>query len=269
MRSLTSRGLRPLLVVLAVVAAIGLTAATGSARTGVYSWPGAVMLHVHTTPDGSSPGYVQSDPYYLDCPNECDRPYDVGQSITLWAYPTHGFAFSGWTTGPCKDSTVNPCTFTISADTDVTADFSGKFDPSKPKDSSIKTLTVIVDAFCGLCTLPTHSLTSGLSFGAKSSAHATGGCAAPVVMKSSQHTAGVCSGLFALVVSPDESIICFNDGIGICSADYPVGTQVTLFAESCGPFVAWEDTGTNEDPRVVTMDTSKTISAAFLFTGFC
>jgi hypothetical protein len=262
-RSNLSR-LRLLLVAALAVASIGYGATSGFARTSVYSWPGAVMLHVHTTPEGSSPGYVQSDPYYVDCPNECDRPYDVGQSISLWAYPTRGFAFAKWTTGPCKDSTLNPCTFTIGADTDVTADFSGKYEPAPQTDGGMTTLHVIVDTPCGLCTLAAHSLTRGVSYGPKT----TGGCAAPAVMKSSEHAAGSC-GLFALVASTDDKIFCFNDGIGTCTAQYPAGAEVTLFAESCGPFLGWEDNDSTDNPRTVTMNASKTVVAAFLFTGFC
>jgi len=266
-----SRGLRPLLVAACAALGLGLAASSGSASTSGYTWPGAVMLHVHTTPDGSSPGYVQSDPYYLDCPNECDRPYDVGQSITLWAHPTRGFAFSKWTTGPCKDSSANPCTFTIAADTDVTADFSGSFQPDPQSDGGSKvTLHVIIDTPCGVCTLAARSLPKAVSYGPKSPTRTTG-CAAPAVMKSSEHTAGSPCGLFALVASSDENIFCFNTGFPACTAQYPVGTDVVLFAENCpgGDFLGWEDTGTSDNPRVVTMNASKTVVAAFLFTGFC
>jgi hypothetical protein len=265
---------RLLLVAALAVTAIGYGATSGSARTSVYSWPGAVMLHVHTTPDGSSPGYVQSDPYYVDCPDACDRPYDVGQTISLWAHPTHGFAFGSWTTGPCKDSTANPCTFTISADTDVTADFSGKFDPSTPPDSSKKTLHVIMDtSFCFICVKPSSSMLAlarhtvrALSASCAPSLGVAGAlgsscCARPSLAKS---VAGGCGPSYAIVYSTDGKIECFDDGWNVCSAEYPTGAQVTLVADACDEFLGWEDSATTDNPRTVTMDTDRTVIAAFI-----
>jgi hypothetical protein len=258
------------LVVTAVLAlgVLGILSATGFARTGLYSWPGAVILHVHTTPDGSSPGYVQSDPYYIDCPNACDRPYDVGQSVTLWAHPTGGFAFTSWTTGPCAGSTTNPCTFTITADTDVTADFSGKYVPTPPPDNGMKTLHIIVDGFFCVC-----SSVKGVDLGVhgvqKSAAHASGsGCTKPT--HAVKAVAGVSScDLWAGVFSSDEKIQCFNNGFGICEADYPTGSTVDLLAETCGAFLGWEDDGGAPNPREIVMNTDKTVAAAFLFEGLC
>lgn len=88
----------------------------------VYTWPGAVLLSIGTLPPGQSAGYVRSTPYYIDCPYACVRPFDVGQTVTLSAYPSSGFEFTGWT-GPACRGQGNPCTFTIEEDTGVGAVF--------------------------------------------------------------------------------------------------------------------------------------------------
>ncbi|HEX5450606.1 MAG TPA: hypothetical protein VFW85_11185 [Gaiellaceae bacterium] len=87
-----------------------------------YTWPGAVLLHVERNPSPS--GYVQSAPYYLDCPNACTRPFDPGQQVTLWAHPSDGPSFTGWSGDLCAGQ-GNPCTATITQDSIVTANFAG------------------------------------------------------------------------------------------------------------------------------------------------
>jgi hypothetical protein len=93
-----------------------------------WSWPGSVLLHVSESPAEATAGYVVSDPYYIDCPWACTRPYGVGSTVVLTAYPTNGFTFTSWSGDACAGQ-GNPCTLTMTANTIVTASFSGSYVP--------------------------------------------------------------------------------------------------------------------------------------------
>jgi hypothetical protein len=144
-------------VVLALLVVFGsLFASSGGASVSLakaasdetpWSWPGAVMLSVETTPSGDAAGNVRSDPYLVDCPGACTRPYDPGSKITLTEAPTHGFTFTAWSGVTCDEGqTTSTCTFVITKDTHVVADYSGKYDPS-PVPLTCCTLTVNVTGF--------------------------------------------------------------------------------------------------------------------------
>ena len=65
-------------------------------------------------------GYVRSDPYLLDCPKACIRPFDQNREVKLTAYVTPGHTFTAWE-GACAGQ-GNPCTLTVTgAIVDVTA----------------------------------------------------------------------------------------------------------------------------------------------------
>ncbi|MDX6515380.1 MAG: trimeric autotransporter adhesin [Gaiellaceae bacterium] len=141
---LRSPRLRPaarVLIVLALILALGaLLAGQGAASTkdavpppydqsdSFWSWPGSVLLHVSVSPAEATAGYVVSDPYYIDCPWACTRPYDAGSTVVLTAYPTNGFTFTSWSGDACAGQ-GNPCTLTMTANTLVTANFSGSYVP--------------------------------------------------------------------------------------------------------------------------------------------
>ncbi len=132
MRTNQRSRLRLLLTTLAAVAvavlalpAAGLGGTTGSADD-IYTWPGAVVLHVTMSQPGS--GWVRSTPYRIDCPNACDRAYSVGSVVVLRATPTSGYTFTGWSGGLCA-ADQNPCVATVTADTKLVANFSGSYKP--------------------------------------------------------------------------------------------------------------------------------------------
>jgi hypothetical protein len=141
-------------VVLALVVVFGsLFVSSGGAATKAaseetpWSWPGAVLLSVETTPTGDAAGSVRSDPYLVDCPGACTRPYQPGSKVSLTEAPTHGFTFTSWSGVTCDEGqTASTCTFVISKDTHVVADYSGKYDPS-PVGAPCCTLTVNVSGF--------------------------------------------------------------------------------------------------------------------------
>jgi hypothetical protein len=99
-----------------------------------FTWAGAVWLHIDFNPIGHGRGYVRSFPLLIDCPNACTRPYDPGSTVVLTEHPSTGFAFLGWEGTACK-GTAETCTFTITADTIVTADFED-LNPGNNDDAS-------------------------------------------------------------------------------------------------------------------------------------
>jgi hypothetical protein len=236
------------------VAAFGFSAASGAAD-GYYTWPGAVSLHVHTTPADASPGYVQSDPYYIDCPNACDRSYDPGQSVTLWAHPTGGFAFTSWTTGPCAGTTVNPCTFTITADTDVTADFSGHYVPTAPNETN----NLFVYPIAALAITPTGSPSaSKLANSAKT---------------------GLDLSFLGTTTSSDGKINCSTFGAFVlsdytgCSAEEPDGSSVVLTGNDTQPFceffLGWLESDKIGSTETATMNGNYFAVPFFLVNPIC
>jgi len=134
MRHVPALGLRPLLV-LAVAAVAVLLPASGQSRLppeadgSAYTWAGAATLAVDVKPWGG--GYVRSDPYLVDCPLACVRPFSQNREVTLTAYVTPGHTFSAWE-GACAGQ-GNPCTLKVTgALVDVTAVFTGQFVPPPP-----------------------------------------------------------------------------------------------------------------------------------------
>jgi hypothetical protein len=104
------RHVRLLAVSILAATCLALTFLAGfaGARTGraqVYTWPGAVLVHVYSQPEGA--GWIRSTPYRIDCPSICTRAFTAGTTVTLTAHPTSGFEFVRWT-GPCAGQ-GNPC----------------------------------------------------------------------------------------------------------------------------------------------------------------
>jgi hypothetical protein len=134
MRSAHMRG--ALLLVALVTVAIALPGAghTKPPETdgSVYSWFGAATLSVDVKPWGG--GYVRSDPYLIDCPMACIRPFESGREVKLTAYMTPGHTFKGWE-GPCAGQ-GNPCTIKVSGAMEVTAVLEGQFVPPTPPSAS-------------------------------------------------------------------------------------------------------------------------------------
>lgn len=125
--------LRVLLLV-ALVATAALLPASGQSRPpesdgSSYTWTGAATLSVDVKPWGG--GYVRSDPYLIDCPMACIRPFDQNREVKLTAFVTIGHTFSGWE-GACAGQ-GNPCTLKASgALVETTAVFTGQYTPPAP-----------------------------------------------------------------------------------------------------------------------------------------
>ena len=73
------RHVKWVLLALSVTAAAALLPGAGQSRPpesdgSTYTWTGAATLTVDVKPWGG--GYVRSDPYLIDCPMACIRPFD-------------------------------------------------------------------------------------------------------------------------------------------------------------------------------------------------
>jgi hypothetical protein len=126
-----------------------------------WYWQCAAFLHVAVSPAGESKGYVRSDPYYIDCPWACTRPYEPGTQTTLYAFPSNGVSFDGWSGDACAGQ-GNPCTLTVSGDMTVTAKFTGDIvPPDRSTDSGTSPQMDTVSIFMGYDPGPTISGTNG------------------------------------------------------------------------------------------------------------
>ncbi|RCK73402.1 MAG: Fibronectin type III domain protein [Anaerolineae bacterium] len=91
---------------------------------GAYEYQNPQPYHyLHLTLTGDGSGQVQSNPTGMDCPaTRCDYGFPEGSTITLTAIPWATSAVSQWT--GCDNPSGNTCTLTMSADREVTVEFS-------------------------------------------------------------------------------------------------------------------------------------------------
>jgi hypothetical protein len=77
--------------------------------------------------DASSWGRVTSNPPGIDCPPDCDEPFEAGKRVTLTATGTSGYSLARWTGSPtdpgCEQSTVCSVTIEQAGDTNIEAEF--------------------------------------------------------------------------------------------------------------------------------------------------
>jgi cysteine-rich repeat protein len=83
----------------------------------------AASFTVNVVRNGSGAGSVSATG--INCGSDCSTVVDGGTSITLTAAASDEDAFTAWTGGGCAPDLVPPytCTFTVTADTTVTATF--------------------------------------------------------------------------------------------------------------------------------------------------
>ena len=158
---ITRRGLWAA-IFLVVLVIVTLLPATAQSRIppetdgSTYTWQGAATLTVGVEPWGG--GYVRSDPYKIDCPLACIRPFDDGQTVQLTAYMTPGHTFKAWE-GACAGQ-GNPCTLKASGLMEVTAVLEGHYVPPQPSSSTSPTVSPsLASAVTGACPGCTVTLT--------------------------------------------------------------------------------------------------------------
>jgi Tol biopolymer transport system component len=226
----------------------------------------------------SEGGRVVSDPAGIDCPGVCAADFPIGTGITLTAVPESQSQFDSWD-GICSGQ-QNLCTFdlispevlnarftlegTISVDVSeggrVVSDPAGIDCPGVcaadfPIGTGI-TLTAVpesqsqFDSWDGICSgqqnLCTFDLTS------------------PEVL----NARFTLEGTISVDVSEGGRVVSDPAGIdcpGVCTADFPNGSQVTVTATPAAGynFKGWSGACSGTGPCVVTMDRSKAVKATF------
>ncbi|MCW8965455.1 MAG: hypothetical protein OQK82_02025 [Candidatus Pacearchaeota archaeon] len=81
----------------------------------------------------SGSGAITSSPSGINCGSDCSQTYNNGTSVTLYANPSSGYQFAGWS-GAC--SGTGPCTVSMNSNKSVTANFAASYScegsPSSP-----------------------------------------------------------------------------------------------------------------------------------------
>jgi len=80
-----------------------------------------LVFQVRVTPGGAGSGTVSSSPAGIDCAPSCSAVFPEGTVLTLTPTAAAGSSFVGWSGVPCPGN--GPCTFTVTADANVTATF--------------------------------------------------------------------------------------------------------------------------------------------------
>ena len=217
------------------------------------------LLDVATT-SGTGTGSVTSSPAGINCGSSCNATYDDGTVVTLTATASTTSNFTGWN-GCTPTATPNICTVTMSAQTNVRAEF------------TLKTYTLTV-AVTGTGTVDSNP--PGISCGpncTKDYSHGTLVTLTPAPGAGQMFSTwgGACTGSGSCSVTMNQaqsvtatfipqvvgvSVIKTGNGTvtsspaGIncgatCNASYAIGTVVTLTAASdvSSDFTGWSGSG--------------------------
>ncbi|MEM8859194.1 MAG: choice-of-anchor Q domain-containing protein, partial [Chloroflexota bacterium] len=79
---------------------------------------------VNASTSGSGVGDITSNPSGLNCGSTCSYDFNYGTVVTLTAVADSGSSFEGWLDSDCSSFGTNPCVITLTANSDVEADFS-------------------------------------------------------------------------------------------------------------------------------------------------
>ncbi|WP_304986253.1 InlB B-repeat-containing protein [Flavobacterium rivulicola] len=241
------------------------------------------------TISNSGGGTVSSTPAGINCGLNCTANYEFGMNVQLNAIPSSGAIFAGWT-GAC--SGTGPCTVTIDAAKTVNARFTypltitrsgtgGGTVTSSPTGIScgstctanydanqMVTLTAISDAtstFVGWSgAVSSSSATINVTMDAAKSINAQFNVikyTLNVLYIGSHFSEGTWHSGGTITTSP-TGINCPS----ICTAEYTIGTQVTLTAApNLGyQFNGWSGPCTGIEPCVLTMNSAKSVTATFV-----
>jgi Divergent InlB B-repeat domain len=85
---------------------------------------------------GTGQGSITSSPSGIKCAPACSAVYDLGTKIRLAAHPARGSRFLGWVGPPCAGGL--PCSFTITQNTTIGADFGRIVVPPNTRVSRLK-----------------------------------------------------------------------------------------------------------------------------------
>jgi hypothetical protein len=257
--------------------ALFLTAACGSSSTE----PASVSLSV--TRSGSAAGTVTSDPPGIACGATCSASYPAGTTVTLFATPDTGAAFTAWT-GGCSGATPT-CQLNLAADGAVDAAFdvarhvvsvatagngSGTVTSSPAGITCPGTCSATVDY--GVTVTLTASPEPGSTFVGWSGACSGTGTCVLAVTDDAAVTAAFALDLSLVVTKAGNgagTVDSTPPGISCgtsCAATYPPSTSVTLTAAPAvgSTFSGWTGGGcSGTGPCTVLMTAATAVSATF------
>jgi phospholipase C len=246
----------------------------------------AVVLTV--IPAGTGAGTIASTPSGINCAPTCSASFASGTQVTLSATAGANSTFAGWTGSGCSGNSPT-CTFTLSANQQVTSSFSSTQSAPVLTEILAGTGTGMVSSNpAGINCAPTctASFASGTQVtltttaGTNSSfAGWTGGCSGSnptctlTLNASQQVTATFNSTVATLTVSlagtGTGSIASDPSGISCaptCTASFANGTQVMLTATAgaSSSFFGWTGGCSGSSPAcALTMNTNQQVTAIF------
>jgi hypothetical protein len=259
--------------------------ATGIGTVNVYNlitnWASPGGGNASLTVSVSGSGTVASNPSGISCPSTCSHIFTGGSPVTLTPTPAAGWVFSGWG-GACSGS--GGCSVPMNAAESVTATFVAAVTLSVSVTGSGTVTSSPSGINCGsTCSAGyppgtqvalTATPAGGWTFTSWGGA-CSGSGACNVTMNSAQSvSATFAQSTFTLSVSVTGNGSVTSSPAGIncgttCSANFNSGTPVTLTANHAAgaSFIGWSGACSGTGACVVTMNTFKSVSAAFTSSG--
>ncbi len=270
--------------------------ALGAITTG--GSPPPQTFNVSVSKPGSGSGTVTSTPAGITCGSTCSADFTSGTSVTVTAAAGTGSTFAGWSGGGCSGS--GSCTFTVNADTAITATFDAA---PGPPSAAITTPPDGASYSFGANANASYSCSAGANGGVLKTGAA--GCSGPVPNGSPIDTATAGAHTFTVTATDTDgqtasatshytvqspapvthtlsvtksgggsgAVSSSPAGIdcgGTCSHAYDDGTSVTLSATPAAgsTFAGWSGGGcTGSGGCTVTISADRTVSATFDQTG--
>jgi hypothetical protein len=268
----------------------GTCVVTVTAATTVNATFAIKTFALDVTLAGNGGGAVTSSPVGISCGADCTETYSFGTIVTLTAASNSNSNFAGWSGAGC--SGTGTCVITMNAAAAVTATFALKtftLDVAKAGTGQGTITSAPTGIDCGAdCTEPfnvgtvvtlTATPAAGSTFDGWSGAGCTGtGTCVVTISAAATVTATFTRVVRTLTISKPGNgfgtVTSVPAGIncgGNCSADFQLGTQVTLTAASNvgSNFTGWSGGGcTGTGTCVVTIDAAKTVTASFVLQQF-
>jgi len=231
----------------------------------------------------SGNGSITSNPVGIDCGSDCSEVYLSGTTVSLTATPATGYVFASW--GGICSGQGNPCTFSISANTSVVANFAtpATLTTSVTGNGTISSSPAGINCGTdcseiyaqGQAVTLTASPLSGNSFDSWTGACAGQGAICTITMNTDLATAAVFTAnpvLYPLSVSISGGGSVTSNPAGItcgtdCSQDYTDGTsvQLTASANSGFSFSGWTGACAGQgNPCTLTMSQAQNTTANFM-----
>ena len=238
---------------------------------------------------GVGGGTVSVTPGSNICSDDCDVTVKEGDVVTISATADTNSTFTGWAGGGCEAAGTEACTFTVTGDQTVVANFADQsFALTVTKDGSGAAKGTVTSADgginCGNICEEFYSVGTSVVLTATAADGAIfdswgGACAGVIVdtctvpMNSAKDVSATFLSTFPLTValngtgggivsSTPAGITCGTD----CTEDFLEGTVVTLTAaaDSGSSLVSWSEAGCGlSDTCDVTVDAAKTVTATF------